>query len=163
MMEQQATTMRAAAAAVSKIKHLRWYICALLFFVTVVNYVDRQVLGALAPDLKTALGWTESEYSQIVIWFQIAYGAMFVVWGGVIDRIGVKLSFTIAIVLWSLAGMGHALVVTALGFSVMRFMLGVGEAANFPGALKTVAEWFPSASGRWPLVFSTRAPMWARS
>jgi len=143
-MEQQATTARAAAAAaVSKIKHLRWYICGLLFFVTVVNYVDRQVLGALAPELKNVLGWTESEYSQIVIWFQIAYGAMFVVWGGLIDRIGVKLAFTVAIILWSMAGMGHALVATALGFSVMRFMLGVGEAANFPGALKTVAEWFP--------------------
>jgi MFS transporter, ACS family, hexuronate transporter len=101
------------------------------------------VLGALAPELKRTLGWTESEYSQIVIWFQIAYGAMFVVWGGVIDRIGVKIGFAIAIVIWSFAGMGHALVVTAFGFSVARFMLGVGEAANFPGALKTVAEWFP--------------------
>ena len=143
-MEQQATTARAAAAtAVSKIKHLRWYICGLLFFVTVVNYVDRQVLGALAPDLKRTLGWTESEYSQIVIWFQIAYGAMFLVWGGIIDRIGVKVAFAIAIVIWSLAGMGTAFVVTAVGFSAMRFMLGAGEAANFPGALKTVAEWFP--------------------
>ncbi len=142
-MEQQATARAAAVAAVSKIKHLRWYICGLLFFVTVVNYIDRQVLGALAPELKRTLGWTESEYSQIVIWFQIAYGAMFIVWGGVIDRIGVKLAFAIAIVIWSLAGMGTAFVVTAAGFSVMRFMLGAGEAANFPGALKTVAEWFP--------------------
>ena len=142
-MEQQATARGAAASAVSKFKHLRWYICGLLFFVTVVNYVDRQVLGVLAPELKDKLGWTESEYSQIVIWFQVAYGAMFIVWGGVIDRIGVKLSFTIAIVIWSLAGMGTAFVVTAAGFSVMRFILGAGEAANFPGALKTVAEWFP--------------------
>lgn len=141
-MEQQAATA-SVAAAVSKIKHLRWYICGLLFFATVVNYIDRQVLGSLAPELKTTLGWTESEYSHIVIWFQIAYGAMFVVWGGLIDRIGVKLGFAIAIVVWSLAGMGHALVATAVGFSVARFMLGVGEAANFPGALKTVAEWFP--------------------
>ena len=140
-MEQQAATAR--VAAVSTIKHLRWYICGLLFFATVVNYIDRQVLGSLAPELKTTLGWTESEYSQIVIWFQIAYGAMFVVWGGLIDRIGVKLGFAIAIVVWSLAGMGHALVATAVGFSAARFMLGVGEAANFPGALKTVAEWFP--------------------
>jgi MFS transporter, ACS family, hexuronate transporter len=142
-MEQQATARVAAASAVSKLKHLRWYICGLLFFVTVVNYIDRQVLGALAPELKRTLGWTESEYSQIVIWFQVAYGAMFIVWGGVIDRIGVKLAFAIAIVIWSLAGMGTAFVVTAAGFSVMRFILGAGEAANFPGALKTVAEWFP--------------------
>src|SRR5262250_1293892 len=135
-MEQQATARAAAvAAAVSKIKHLRWYICGLLFFATVVNYIDRQVLGSLAPELKDKLHWTESEYSMIVIWFQIAYGAMFLVWGGLIDRIGVKLGFTVAIVLWSLAGMGHAFVATAVGFSVARFMLGIGEAANFPGAL----------------------------
>jgi MFS transporter, ACS family, hexuronate transporter len=142
MMDHQSATAR-VAVAVSKIKHLRWYICGLLFFATVVNYIDRQVLGSLAPELKRTLGWTESEYSQIVIWFQIAYGLMFLVWGGVIDRIGVKLGFTIAIIWWSMAGMGHALVTTALGFSVARFMLGVGEAANFPAALKSVAEWFP--------------------
>jgi ACS family hexuronate transporter-like MFS transporter len=142
MMDHQSATAR-AAVAVSKIKHLRWYICGLLFFATVVNYIDRQVLGSLAPELKRTLGWTESEYSQIVIWFQIAYGAMFLVWGGLIDRIGVKLGFTIAIIWWSLAGMGHALVTTAMGFAFARFMLGVGEAANFPAALKTVAEWFP--------------------
>ncbi|HEX5082941.1 MAG TPA: MFS transporter [Blastocatellia bacterium] len=141
-MDHQSATAR-VAVAVSKIKSLRWYICGLLFFATVVNYIDRQVLGSLAPELKRTLGWTESEYSQIVIWFQIAYGVMFLVWGGLIDRIGVKLGFTIAIIWWSLAGMGHALVTTAMGFAFARFMLGVGEAANFPAALKTVAEWFP--------------------
>ncbi|MBO0727087.1 MAG: MFS transporter [Blastocatellia bacterium] len=142
MMDHQTATAR-AAVAVSKIKSLRWYICGLLFFATVVNYIDRQVLGSLAPELKRSLGWTESEYSQIVIWFQIAYGVMFLVWGGLIDRIGVKLGFSLAIIWWSMAGMGHALVTTALGFAFARFMLGVGEAANFPAALKTVAEWFP--------------------
>jgi MFS transporter, ACS family, hexuronate transporter len=142
MMDHQSATAR-AAVAVSKIKSLRWYICGLLFFATVVNYIDRQVLGSLAPELKRTLGWTESEYSQIVIWFQIAYGVMFLVWGGLIDRIGVKLGFSLAIIWWSMAGMGHALVTTALGFAFARFMLGVGEAANFPAALKTVAEWFP--------------------
>ncbi|HEY7180381.1 MAG TPA: MFS transporter [Blastocatellia bacterium] len=142
MMDHQSATAR-AAVAVSKIKSLRWYICGLLFFATVVNYIDRQVLGSLAPELKRSLGWTESEYSQIVIWFQIAYGVMFLVWGGLIDRIGVKLGFSLAIIWWSMAGMGHALVTTAMGFAFARFMLGVGEAANFPAALKTVAEWFP--------------------
>ena len=91
-MERQATPAGATAtAAVSKIKNLRWYVCALLFFATVVNYIDRQVLGTLAPELQSKIGWTESEYSQIVIWFQIAYAGMFLVWGGVLDRIGVKL------------------------------------------------------------------------
>lgn len=143
-MERRATTTSAAvASAVPKIKNLRWYICGLLFFVTVVNYIDRQVLGTLAPELQTKIGWTESEYSQIVIWFQIAYAAMFLVWGGVLDRIGVKLGFTIALIIWSLAGMGHALAASAFGFMVARFFLGIGEAANFPASVKTVAEWFP--------------------
>ncbi len=148
-MEQQASPVGAAAsAAVAKIKHLRWYICGLLFFATVVNYIDRQVLGTLAPELQTKIGWTESEYSHIVIWFQIAYGAMFLLWGGVLDRIGVKLGFAIALVIWSLAGMSHALATTAVGFMAARFLLGVGEAANFPASLKTVAEWFPETRAR---------------
>ncbi len=142
-MEQQATASAAAATAVSKFKHLRWYICALLFFATVVNYVDRQVLGTIAPELQREIGWTEIEYSNIVNAFQIAYALMFLVWGGVIDRIGVKLGFAIAIVVWSLAGMGTALAAGAIGFGIARFALGVGEAANFPASIKTVAEWFP--------------------
>jgi MFS transporter, ACS family, aldohexuronate transporter len=142
-MEQQATARAAAASAVSKFKHLRWYICALLFFATVINYIDRQVVGAIAPELQKDIGWTEIEYSQIVNAFQIAYALMFLVWGGVIDRIGVKLGFAIAVVIWSLAGMGTALAASAVGFGIARFALGVGEAANFPASIKTVAEWFP--------------------
>ena len=143
-MEQQATSARAAAApAVSKFKHLRWYICGLLFFATVINYIDRQVLGAIAPELQKEIGWTEIEYSHIVNAFQIAYALMFLVWGGLIDRIGVKLGFAIAVVIWSLAGLGTALAATVVGFGVARFVLGVGEAANFPASIKTVAEWFP--------------------
>ncbi|MFN7946320.1 MAG: MFS transporter [Blastocatellia bacterium] len=134
---------RAASSSLATISHLRWYICALLFFATTVNYIDRQVLGTLAPELQQKIGWTESEYSQIVIAFQIAYAVMFLVWGGIIDRIGVKLGFAIALVLWSLAGMSHALAASAFGFSVARFFLGIGEAANFPASVKTVAEWFP--------------------
>ncbi len=130
-------------SAVGKIKNLRWWICGLLFFATVVNYIDRQVLGTLAPELQTKIGWTESEYSNIVISFQLAYALMFLVWGGVLDKIGVKLGFAIALIMWSFAGMGHALAATAFGFGVARFMLGIGEAANFPASVKTVAEWFP--------------------
>ncbi|MBL8203447.1 MAG: MFS transporter [Blastocatellia bacterium] len=133
----------AAASAAGKIKHLRWWICGLLFFATVVNYIDRQVLGTLAPELQTKIGWSESEYSNIVISFQLAYALMFLVWGGVLDKIGVKLGFAIALVMWSFAGMGHALAASAFGFGVARFMLGIGEAANFPASVKTVAEWFP--------------------
>jgi ACS family hexuronate transporter-like MFS transporter len=142
MMERQAATAR-VATAVSKIKHLRWYICGLLFFATVVNYIDRQVLGTIAPELQREIGWTELQYSQIVNAFQIAYALMFLVWGGIIDRIGVKLSFAVAIVIWSMAGMGTALAVGVISFGVARFALGIGEAANFPASIKTVAEWFP--------------------
>ena len=135
---------QAAAAVTQGIRsNVRWYICALLFFATVVNYIDRQVLGTLAPELQTKIGWSESDYANIVIAFQVAYAVMFLVWGGVLDRIGVKLGFTIAIVLWSFAGMSHAFAASALGFSVARFLLGIGEAANFPASLKAVAEWFP--------------------
>jgi MFS transporter, ACS family, hexuronate transporter len=133
----------AVAAAASPIKHLRWYICGLLFFATVVNYIDRQVLGALGPELQEKIGWTESEFSTIVIWFQAAYAGMFLVWGGVLDRIGVKLGFALALIIWSVAGMGHAFATTAVGFMIARFFLGAGEAANFPASIKTVAEWFP--------------------
>ncbi len=123
--------------------NVRWHVCALLFFATVVNYIDRQVLGTLAPELQTKIGWSESDYANIVIAFQVAYAVMFLVWGGVLDRIGVKLGFAIAIVLWSVAGMSHAFAASAIGFSVARFFLGIGEAANFPASLKAVAEWFP--------------------
>src|SRR5262245_14835704 len=118
-MEQQATARAAAVVAVSKIKHLRWYICGLLFFATVVNYIDRQVLGALAPDLQQKIGWTESEYSQIVIAFQLAYALMFLAWGGILDRIGVRLGFAIELIIWFIAAMGHDTV--NLGMMVLLF------------------------------------------
>lgn len=143
-MEHEATTISTKAAiAASKLKHFRWYICGLLFFATTINYIDRQVLSTLAPELQQKIGWTESEYSQIVIAFQIAYGVMFLAWGGIIDRIGTKIGFTIAVIWWSIAGMSTALATSALGFSIARFFLGMGEAANFPASIKTVAEWFP--------------------
>ncbi|HYE76131.1 MAG TPA: MFS transporter [Blastocatellia bacterium] len=133
----------AVALGQAKTKHLRWYICALLFFATTVNYIDRQVLGTIAPELQREIGWSELEYSQIVNAFQIAYAMMFLAWCGIIDRIGVKLGFAIAVVIWSLAGMGTALAASAFGFGIARFVLGLGEAANFPASVKTVAEWFP--------------------
>src|SRR5262245_22481023 len=162
-MEQQATARVAAASAVSKFKHLRWYICALLFFATVINYIDRQVVGAIAPELQKDIGWTEIEYSNIVNAFQIAYALMFLVWGGVIDRIGVKLGFAIAIVIWSLAGMGTALAAGAIGFGIARFALGVGEAANFRLQSKLWRSGFRNANGRLRPGCLMRAPTWARS
>lgn len=122
----------------------RWRICALLFFATTINYVDRQVLGVLAPHLQTVIGWNEVQYGYIVTSFQAAYalGLLFV--GGFIDRVGTRAGYAVTIGVWSLAAMGHAIVHSALGFGVARFLLGLGESGNFPAAIKTVAEWFPS-------------------
>ena len=121
----------------------RWTICALLFFATTINYVDRLVLGLLAPTLQRDLGWTETDYATITAWFSFAYGIGFLGIGRLLDVVGVKKGFAAAIVAWSLAAMSHALATTAGGFSIARAALGFGESGNFPGAIKTTAEWFP--------------------
>ncbi len=126
-----------------RVGRYRWVICALLFFATTVNYVDRQVLGILSKDLKLEIGWTEVDYGNIVAAFNAAYAFGLLLAGRLMDRIGTRAGYTIAIIWWSLAAMGHALARTPFGFGVARAALGVGEAGNFPAAIKTVAEWFP--------------------
>ena len=133
----------AATVASSPKSSVRWTIVALLFFATTINYIDRQVLGILAPTLQRELQWSEADYGAIVSWFSFAYGAGLLLVGRVLDRIGVRTGFSFAIVVWSLAAMGHALARTVGGFSFARAALGIGEAGNFPGAVKAVAEWFP--------------------
>ena len=129
----------------SRVGRWRWVICALLFFATTINYIDRQVLGILAPDLQREIGWSELDYGRIVIAFQVSYAVMMMVWGGILDRVGTKVGLGLAVAWWSLAGMGTAFARSAMGFGIARFMLGVGEAANFPASIKTVAEWFPKS------------------
>jgi ACS family hexuronate transporter-like MFS transporter len=121
----------------------RWTICALLFVATTINYVDRQVLGILAPTLQRELHWTEADYGDIVSWFSFAYAFGFLVAGRVIDWIGVRRGLATAVIAWSIAAIGHAFARTAAGFSIARAMLGVSESAIFPGSIKAVAEWFP--------------------
>jgi ACS family hexuronate transporter-like MFS transporter len=121
----------------------RWTICALLFVVTTVNYVDRQVLGILAPTLQRELHWSESQYGDVVSWFSLPYAFGFLAAGWLFDRIGVRRGFAAAVIAWSLAAMAHAFARTTALFSAARAMLGAAESANFPGAIKTVAEWFP--------------------
>ncbi len=121
----------------------RWTIVALLFVATTINYVDRQVLGILAPTLQRELHWTETDYADVVSWFSLVYAFGFLASGRLLDRIGVKRGLTAAIVAWSLAAIAHAFARTAAGFSVARAMLGLGESAIFPASIKTVAEWFP--------------------
>ena len=121
----------------------RWTIVALLFMATTINYVDRQVLGILAPTLGRELHWSETAYGDVVSWFSLAYALGFLAAGRLLDRIGVKRGLGGAVVAWSLAAMAHALARSATGFSLARAALGVSESAIFPGAIKSVAEWFP--------------------
>ncbi|MCL4788181.1 MAG: MFS transporter [Verrucomicrobia bacterium] len=152
-----------------RIGYYRWHICALLFFAATINYIDRQVIGILKPTLTQEFGWTDERiYSSIVFSFQLAYAIGFMLAGRVMDTIGVRRGFALAVVLWSIAAMAHgaaglfpslhlpvlnldaksgfALVTltgAAAGFALARFALGIGESGNFPASIKTVAEWFP--------------------
>jgi ACS family hexuronate transporter-like MFS transporter len=123
--------------------HYRWTICGLLFFATTINYIDRQVLSILAPFLQTEFGWSEKDYGYIVMAFQIAYAIGLLFTGRFLDKFGVRIGYSIAMVVWSLAAASHALASSVLSFASARFGLALGESANFPAAIKTVAEWFP--------------------
>ena len=118
-------------------------ICAILFFATTINYIDRQIIGILKPELQAEMKWTETDYANIVFAFQLAYAISLLAVGRLIDRVGTRLGFSLSVIFWSLAAMAHAAASTAFGFGVARFALGLGEGGNFPASLKTVAEWFP--------------------
>lgn len=118
-------------------------ILALIFLATTINYLDRQVLGILAPTLRDVIGWDHQEYGDITAAFTWAYAIGLLVLGGVIDKIGTRMGYALSIIWWSIAAMLHALARTPLGFGIARFTLGLGEAGNFPTAIKSVAEWFP--------------------
>ena len=123
--------------------HYRWVICALLFFATTINYVDRQVIGLLKQTLQTQIGWNEIDYSNIIFAFQLAYGIGMLAAGRVMDRFGTRKGFSFSVLFWSIAAMAHALAHSVMGFGAARLALGLGEAGNFPACLKAVAEWFP--------------------
>ena len=127
----------------NKVGSYRWTICALLFFATTINYIDRQVLGILAPVLQKDIGWSEIDYGYIISAFTTAYAIGLLVFGRFIDKVGTKIGYTISLVVWSVAAMAHALAKSAFGFGAARFSLGLGESGNFPAAIKSTAEWFP--------------------
>jgi ACS family hexuronate transporter-like MFS transporter len=161
--------LAAPAPSPARVGHVRWVVCALLFFASTINYIDRQVIGILKPTLVAQFGWQDERvYAAIVFTFQLAYAIGLLLAGRVMDRLGTRKGFALAIVLWSVAAVGHAaadwfpglrlptvnldattglsivlLTGAAAGFAMMRFALGLGEAGNFPAAIKTVAEWFP--------------------
>ena len=123
--------------------HFRWNVCALLFFATTINYVDRQVLSILAKTLETKIGWDSIQYGYITAAFQAAYAIGLLMAGRLMDRLGTRKGYALAVIVWSLAAMAHAAAVSAFTFGIARALLGFGEAANFPACIKTVAEWFP--------------------
>src|SRR5215470_8172579 len=123
--------------------HVRWTVCALLFFATTINYVDRQVLSILAKTLETSIGWDSIQYGYITAAFQAAYAIGLLSAGRLMDRLGTRRGYALAITVWSIAAMVHAAAVSAVTFGIARAFLGLGEAANFPACIKTVAEWFP--------------------
>ncbi|HTD87334.1 MAG TPA: MFS transporter [Candidatus Binatia bacterium] len=118
-------------------------ICALLFLGTTVNYIDRQVIGLLKPILEKQFAWTETDYANIIFSFQLAYALGLLAIGGVLDRVGVRLGYSLAVVFWSIAAVVHGFMRSVAGFGAARFGLGLAEAANFPAAIKAVGEWFP--------------------
>jgi MFS transporter, ACS family, aldohexuronate transporter len=122
---------------------VRWTICAMLFFATSINYMDRQVIAILKPTLHHAIGMTEVNYGYIVFAFQLAYAIGVLGAGWLIDKLGTRIGYCLFMGIWSLSAMGHALASSALEFGIARFSLGIGESGNFPAAIKTVAEWFP--------------------
>jgi ACS family hexuronate transporter-like MFS transporter len=133
------------AAASARAGNYRWVICALLFAATAINYIDRQMLGLLKPNFQQEFGWSETQFADIVFWFQAAYAVGYLGFGWVIDKIGAKLGFAVAIVVWTIAHVAHAAVRTVTGFTVVRVGLGLGESGNFPAGVKAVAEWFPKS------------------
>ena len=128
---------------VSKTQNYRWRILALLFFATTINYIDRQVIGLLKPFISSELGWNEIDYGHIVTAFQVAYAIGLITTGRFLDKFGTRIGYMWAIIIWSIAGIAHSAARGVVGFAAARFTLGLGESANFPAAVKSVAEWFP--------------------
>ncbi|HEY1207091.1 MAG: MFS transporter [Bryobacteraceae bacterium] len=132
-----------STTAVPRMTHLRWTVCALLFFATVIAYVDRGVLAYLNPELQGIFKWDSRQYSYMTTAFTAAYAIGLVCAGRLTDRLGTRLGFALAIVLWSFSAMSPGAATSVLTFAIAMFFLGLGEAANFPACIKTVAEWFP--------------------
>jgi len=139
------TIVEGADAPASKLSvgRVRWGICALLFFATTINYIDRQMISVLKPTLQAQYGWDETTYANIVFSFQLAYAIGYVIFGRLMDKLGARVGYSLAAAIWGVAAMAHAGANSAWHFMIARFALGIGESGNFPAGVKAVAEWFP--------------------
>ena len=137
--------------------NIRWFVCALLFAATTINYMDRSAFSFIEPLLHGVpfMGWDihsdqfhqpvfDNNYGNVIIWFQIAYGCAFLIAGRVIDKLGTKIGYALAIGVWAVSSMSHSLVTSVAGFCIARVFLGIGESGNFPAAIKATTEWFPT-------------------
>jgi ACS family hexuronate transporter-like MFS transporter len=146
-----------SASAPGDSSNIRWVVCGLLFLATTINYMDRNVFGYVEPLLHDVpfMGWDkvadkfhqpvfDNNFGNVIIYFQIAYGVGFLVAGRMIDKLGTRIGYALAILIWGLSSMSHSLVTSVAGFCIARIFLGLGESGNFPAAIKATSEWFPS-------------------
>lgn len=139
----QAPPMQPPAMQPPVVGRHRWVIVGLLFAATAINYVDRQMIGVLKPTLAQEMAWSETDYANIVFWFQAAYAIGYLGFGRIVDMIGARLGYAAAVVVWTIAHMAHGGVHSVTQFALARFGLGIGESGNFPAGIKAVTEWFP--------------------
>jgi MFS transporter, ACS family, hexuronate transporter len=140
---QPATGMIGKLQSAFAIGKVRWTMLAMVFFATTLNYIDRAALGIMQPVLAKAMSWTAQDYANINFWFQAGYAIGYVLQGRLIDQIGVKRGFALAVLVWSVAAAAHGMVATVIGFMACRFALGLAEAGNYPSCIKTIRQWFP--------------------
>jgi ACS family hexuronate transporter-like MFS transporter len=135
--------MSEAGVQVPPVGRYRWVVVALLFAATAINYIDRQMIGVLKPTLSAEMRWSETDFANIVFWFQAAYAIGYLGFGRIVDVIGARFGYAIAVVVWTIAHMAHGGVHSVTQFAMARFGLGIGESGNFPAGIKAVTEWFP--------------------
>ncbi|SFJ05279.1 MFS transporter, ACS family, hexuronate transporter [Sphingomonas sp. NFR04] len=134
----------AVSGAVERVGRYRWVICGLLFAATIINYIDRQMIGVLKPTLMADLHWTEQDFAGVIIWFQFAYAVGYILFGKIVDQVGARVGYTIAFIVWQVAHIFHGAAHNITQFAIARFALGIGESGNFPAGIKAVTEWFPA-------------------
>jgi ACS family hexuronate transporter-like MFS transporter len=138
-----AEALKLAAPPEERMGRYRWVVVTLLFTAMVFNYIDRQTISFLKGDLSKAFGWDETNYADLVFWFQATYAVSYLAFGRIVDRIGARWGFGIAYLIWQIGHMSHALASSLAGFIGGRLLLGVGEGGAFPGGIKAMAQWFP--------------------